>query len=140
MGSALDLVFVNAYRDSEYRVMQTHPLVLMVDVPSPELASLYKAKGATCAAFITACNPFSCELSEADNAMRQAELATELKRRSLSFFEGVGQHPSGDWPGEPSFLVLGLALEAAKSLGKAYEQNAVIWCGPDSVPSLVLLR
>ena len=109
-------------------------------MPSPELASLYKAKSASCAAFITACNPFSRELSDADNAKRQAELAAELKRRSLSFFEGVGQHPSRDQPGEPSFFVLGLALEAAKSLGKAYEQNAVIWCGPDAVPNLVLLR
>lgn len=36
-------------------------------------------------------------------------------------------------------LVLGLALEAAKSLGNAYEQNAVIWCGADAVPNLVLL-
>ncbi len=138
--SELDASLINAYLETEYRVTQAHPLVLRVDVPSPELASLYKAKGASCAAFITACNPFSCELSDADNAKRQAELAAELKRRSLSFFEGVGQHPSGDWPGEPSFLVLGLALEAAKSLGKAYEQNAVIWCGPDAVPSLVLLR
>lgn len=138
--SELDASLINAYRETEYGVKQAHPLVLRVDVPSPELASLYKAKGASCAAFITACNPFSRELSDADNAKRQAELAAELKRRSLNFFEGVGQHPSGDWPGEPSFLVLGLALEAAKSLGKAYEQNAVIWCSPDAVPSLVLLR
>lgn len=140
MQSELDASLINAYRETEYRVTQDHPLVLRVDVPSLELAAIYEAKGATCAAFITACNPFSRELSDADNAMRQAELAAELRRRSLSSFKGVGQHPSGDWPGEPSFLVLGLALEAAKSLGKAYEQNAVIWCGPDAVPSLVLLR
>lgn len=140
MQSELDASLITAYRETEYRVTQDHPLVLRVDVPSPELASLCKTRGASCAAFITACNPFSRELSAANNAMRQAELAAELKRRSLSFFEGVGQHPSGNWPGEPSFLVLGLALEAAKSLGKTYEQNAVIWCGPDAVPSLVLLR
>ncbi|CAM8645733.1 hypothetical protein MCEMIE11_01299 [Burkholderiales bacterium] len=29
--------------------------------------------------------------------------------------------------------------EVAKSLGKTYEQNAVIWCGPDAVPKLFLL-
>ncbi len=138
--SELDASLISAYRETEYRVTQADPFVLRVDVPSPELASLYKAKGASCAAFITACNQFSRALSDADNAIRQAGLATELKRRNLNFFDGVGQHPSGDWPGEPSFLVLGLALEAAKSLGKAYEQNAVIWCGPDAVPSLVLLR
>ena len=72
--------------------------------------------------------------------MRQGELTAELIRRGLAFLEGVGQHRSGDWPGEPSFLVLGLALEVAKSLGKHYEQNAIIWCGPDAVPQLTLLR
>ena len=139
MNTGCDSSLIKAYEETEYRVTQGHPLVLRVNVPSPELASLYKAKGASCAAFITACNPFSRMLSNEDNAKRQAELAAELKRRSLSFFAGVGQHPSGNWPGEHSFLVLGLALEAARSLGKAYEQNAVIWCGPDAVPRLVLL-
>ena len=131
---------IKAYQETEYRVTQGHSLVLRVDAPCPELASLYKAKGVSCAAFITACNPFSNLLSDEDNAKRQARLAAELKRRSLYFFGGIGQHPSGNWPGEPSFLVLGLALEAAKSLGKAYEQNAVVWCGADAVPKLVLLK
>ena len=93
-----------------------------------------------CAAFITAFNPFSRELTADENRRRQAELAKELTRRSLDFVEGVGQHPSGDWPGEPSFLVFGLELEAAKSLGKVYEQNAIIWCGADCVPDLILLK
>jgi hypothetical protein len=35
---------------------------------------------------------------------------------------------------------LGLSLEAAKALGKKYDQNAVVWCGPDAIPELVLLR
>jgi hypothetical protein len=35
--------------------------------------------------------------------------------------------------------VLGLALEAAKSLGRRHEQNAVVWSGPDAVPQLVML-
>jgi hypothetical protein len=31
---------------------------------------------------------------------------------------GMGEHPSGDWPGEGTVLVLGLSPEAAKSLGQ----------------------
>ncbi len=138
--SKLDASLINAYSETEYRVAQDFFFVLKVDVPSTELATLYKAKNVSCAAFITACNPFSRELNDADNAKRQAELMVELTRKSLSFIEGVGQHPSGDWPGEPSLLALGLTLEAAKSLGMAFEQNAIIWCGPDAVPNLVLLR
>ena len=139
MNAECNKSLIRAYQETEYRVTQGHSLVLRIDTPSPDLASLYQAKGVSCAAFITACNPFSNLLSNEENAKRQASLSAELKRRSLCFFAGVGQHPSGNWPGEPSFLVLGLALEAAKSLGKAHEQNAVVWCGADAVPKLVLL-
>jgi hypothetical protein len=138
--SELDASLVTAYRETEYRVTEGEPFVLKVDEPCPALLGLYRAKNVLCAAFITAYNPFSQELTDAENAVRQKDLAFELKRRSLSYFEGIGQHPSRDWPGEPSFLALGLALEAAKSLGKAFEQNAIIWCGADAVPNLVLLR
>ncbi len=140
MQSELDAFLVAAYRETEYQVTEGAPFVLKVDEPCPALLGLYRAKNVSCAAFITACNPFSRELTDSENAVRQTELASELKRRSLSYLEGVGHHPSGDWPGEPSFLALGLALEAAKSLGKAFEQNAIIWCGADAVPNLVLLR
>ena len=140
MQSELDASLVAAYRETECRVTEGEPLVLRVDELCPALLGLYRAKNVSCAAFRTAYNPFSQELTDAENALRQTDLASELKRRSLSYFEGVGQHPSGDWPGEPSFLALGLALEAARSLGKAYEQNAMIWCGADAVPNLVLLR
>ena len=104
------------------------------------MLALYRVHTVSCAAFITACNPLSQLLSDAENQQRQTELAAELARRSLTYLEGLGQSASGDWPGEPSFLVLGLALEAAKTMGRAYGQNAVVWCGPDAVPSLVLLR
>ena len=140
LNSKLDASLINAYRETEYRVTQDFFFVLKVDVTSTELATLYKAKNVSSAAFITACNPFSHERSDTDNVKRQSELSAELKRRSLSFIVGVGQHPSGDWPGEPSFLALGLTLETAKSLGIAFEQNAIIWCGLDAVPNLVLLR
>ena len=140
MKSELDASLVTAYRETEYQISEGESFVLRVDEPCPALLGLYRAKNVSCAAFVTACNPFSRELTDAENAVRQTELAAELRRRGLNYFQGVGQHPSEDWPGEPSFFVLGLALEAAKSLGKDYEQNAFIWCGPDAVPSLVVLR
>jgi hypothetical protein len=140
MQTELNTFLISAYRETEYRVTQGYHCVLKVDATSPELTNLYKSRGVSCAAFITACNPFSRNLSDTDNLQRQTKLAAELSRKNLSYLEGVGQHPSGDWPGEPSFLALGVALEAAKSLGKTFEQNAIIWCGPDAVPTLILLR
>ncbi len=73
------------------------------------------------------------------NQLRKGDLAGDLRYRSLSYLSGEGRHPSNGWPAEPSLLVLGLALQAAKSLGRRHEQNAVVWSGPDAVPQLVML-
>lgn len=83
--------------------------------------------------------PFSRSLDAPSNQLRQEDLAAELRHRSLAYLSGEGRHPSNGWPAEPSFLVLGLALEAAKSLGRRHEQNAIVWSGPDGVPRLVML-
>jgi hypothetical protein len=131
---------VQAYRETEYRVFGTELFRLSVGSASPELLALYQGHKVTCAAFITACNPLSQELPAHENQRRQDELAKELSQRSLNYLDGFGQHPSGRWPGEPSFLVLGLELEAAKSLGQSLEQNAIVWCGANAVPELILLR
>jgi hypothetical protein len=37
-------------------------------------------------------------------------------------------------------LILGLDLEAARTLGNRMEQNAIVWIGADAVPELVLLK
>lgn len=116
-------------------------MTLKVGAPCRPLVTLHKTARVESSAFITACNPFSQQVCDAViNARRQHALASELTQRGLSFFDGIGQHPSQKWPGEASFLVLGLSLEAAKVLGVRHEQNAIIWSGADAVPQLILLR
>ncbi|TXH37992.1 MAG: DUF3293 domain-containing protein [Burkholderiaceae bacterium] len=46
---------------------------------------------------------------------------------------------SNQWPGEDSFLVLGINLEAVKTLGRRFGQNAVLWCDATAIPQLILL-
>jgi hypothetical protein len=55
----------------------------------------------------------------------------------LSFVDGIGQHPSNKWPGEPSVLILNLDLESTKVLAAKYEQHAFVWTGETAVPELV---
>lgn len=131
---------IQAYLETHYHVDGNAPLTLKVGESHPSLAALHQTAGVESSAFITACNPFSQSCDGASNASRQETLARELKQRSLSFIDGVGLHPSNQWPGEASFLVLGLSLEAAKALGAQHGQNAIIWCGADAVPQLILLR
>jgi hypothetical protein len=113
---------------------------LRVGVANPRLAALHKANNIVTSSFITAVNPFSKTLPDDTNAKRQALLVEELKQRNLVFIGGIGLHSSGKWPGEPSFLALGLDLHSAKMLGAKFEQNAVVWIGNNAVPQLILLR
>ena len=138
--SVIDRVLIQAFLETDYRVDAPAAMTLRVGVANPLLADLHKARRVESSAFITACNPFSQAFDAASNVERQEALARELRQQGLAFIGGIGQHPSNNWPGEPSFLVLGLSLEAAKALGTRHEQNAIIWCGADAVPTLVLLR
>ncbi len=138
--SSIDPETVHAYQGTEYRVHGDAPVILMIGVASPGLAALHNFHRVESSAFITACNPFSQAHDDTANVARQDALAAELRFRSLAFIEGVGQHPSNQWPGEASFLVLGVSREAAKALGTRFEQNAIVWTGLDAVPELVLLR
>lgn len=138
--SLMDPATVQAYRQTHYCVHANTPVILHIGVASAPLAMLYKARRAQSCAFITACNTFGQLLDACLNAERQKALLRELRQRSLKFIEGTGQHPSNGWPGEASFLVWDLSLQASVALGKRHGQNAIVWCASDAVPQLVLLR
>ena len=116
------------------------PFTLRIGEPSDALACAHKAHHADCSAFITACNPWSQAVDETSNAQLHVALLRELAQRSRATIEGIGQHPSNQWPGEVSCLVFGLTLEAAKTLGNRLAQNAIVWSGSDAVPQLIVLR
>jgi sugar phosphate isomerase/epimerase len=138
--SEISPLTIKAYMETDYCVFGEFPFVLRAGIANESLAKLYKRVKTNCGVFVTAFNPFSNVVGEAANTARQVELAKELNRRNLTYFDGIGKHPSGEWTAEPSYFVLGLSLEAAKALGKKYYQNAVVWCGPDAILELVLLR
>jgi len=140
LDTILDAALVQAYRETAYQVQGPAPFTLQVGQASAALAAAHHQHGVDCSAFITACNPFSRRLDDAANADRHAALGRELRQRGLPSQEGLGRHPSGDWPGETSHLVLGLARDEACALGRALEQNAILWAAADAVPQLILLR
>lgn len=138
--SAIDDATLRAYRETEYRVHGEAPLTLKVDQRSAPLAALHARLHVASSAFITAANPFSQPCDASHNDARQQALADELAQLGFSAIPGIGQHPDNGWPGEPSFLVLGISLDTASALGTKYGQNAIVWSGADAVPRLILLR
>jgi hypothetical protein len=135
---------IEAYRYAYYRAGSGgNAITLLVDQYSEPLAKLLAETGYRCAAFITACNPFGTEESLEANMKACADLRERLDRyvaRARQIIEGEGIDPSGVWPPEKSFLVLGLDLETSEALGREFGQNAIVWSGPDAIPKLVLLR
>lgn len=145
---------IAAYRDAHYELSADSsaglaaPFVLRVDVASPELLDLYRRHNVSQAAYLTACNPHSTVLSDADNRARMDELvralagqgSARMKTRSYTILLGRGTDPSGAWPGEASVLVLGMSESEARDLGTRFGQNALLQAGADGVPRLVLLR
>lgn len=142
-GSALPESLVAAYLSTAYRVLPAvgmEGFTLQVGVAQPRLVELMQRHQSVGAAFITAWNPYGKPLPAAENWERNERLHTELMQRGLPHWPGFGEDTQGDWPGEESFLVLGLELAAAQRLGSALAQNAVVWAGSDGVAILILLN
>lgn len=131
---------IQAYLETNYHVNGATPMTLNIGVANAGLAALHTSHSVESSAYVTACNPYSQALDVSANVARQAVLARELQQHGLTYINGIGQHPTNGWTGEQSFLVLGLSREDARMLGARHEQNAIVWCGPDAVPELVLLR
>lgn len=139
--SAIAPSLIAAYHETDYRVEAADaPFILKVGRSSPELRALFKAHHADCAAFLTACNPGSVRCSGAENDRAQEALLDDLHSQDLLAISGVSRDISGTWPGEPSFLVLGLDLERARELAGKYWQNAFVWADGSGVPELILMR
>lgn len=138
--SLISVETIQAYRETEFRVFVECVVVLKISEKNEELVALLKFHRSEVCAFVTAYNPFGEILSHEQNSDLQKRLEEEIQFRGLTYIAGEGKHPVGDWPGEPSYLVFDLSLEAAKTLGRKFNQNAIVWCGPDAVPQLILLR
>jgi hypothetical protein len=128
---------IQAFKETEYFVHTEPAFKMQIGLHCPELARLLAERNVQCTAFVTAWNPFSQALSLEENEERQQALKAELKKSGMSFIDGIGQHPSNQWPGEPSFLILNLNRASATELAAQYKQHAFVWSGETALPELV---
>ena len=131
------LALLLAYENSDYVVFEPR-LVLHVGEPNAALDELLESHGERSAAFLTASNPGSKPRSEAENQAANRKLLESQRALSRTCLEGEGRAPDRGWA-EPSFLVLGIALAEAESLGRSFGQNAIVFCEKGRAPELVLI-
>jgi len=132
---------VRAYRATDYRLGHTtQDIVLAPGLRSDRLAALFASESVNCGAFLTAFNPLGTQKSDIANDLAHTQLATVLTGLGLKFIEGSGSEEGTHWPTEKSLFALGLGREGAISIGRQFDQDAIVWVGDSAVPELVLLR
>jgi hypothetical protein len=131
---------LQSYKSADYHVDASPSFILKIGIHSAELDSIYKTSHKYTAAFITAFNPYSQELSNQENKDRNYKLEELIQSLHFDYIHGEGKCGNDDWDGEESFLIIGISEEQASEIGKQFEQNAIVWCNKDAIPQLLLLK
>ena len=113
-----------AYEATDYRVGDR--FTIRCGERSPPLEALLTESRHDTWAFITAWNPGSIALDTTENRRRMTSLCDRIALLGLPMLEGEGMGTGGDWPPEPSLLVLGIGASEAVELGRAFGQVAII--------------
>jgi Protein of unknown function (DUF3293) len=79
---------------------------------------------------LTAANPFSKQLSDAENAARNLDMKLEIEELGFEFDWSYGEQSDHSWR-EDGFVVFDAPLEVTLELGRKFEQNAILY-GVDS--------
>ena len=131
---------LDSYAAANYHVYADPSFILKIDISSKELRKLLIELNVKFAAFITAFNPYSQELSLKENRLRNKKLEGKIQSLDLYYIKGDGRCGDSGVVGEESFLVLGLSKKQAINLGKESQQNAIVVCDANAIPSLLLLK
>lgn len=117
-----------AYEATAYQVDAgpQRRFAIRVGERSADVDELLAAAGVEAWAFITACNPRSVRLADAENAARMAGLVDVVRGRGLAFLPGAGAGDDPGWPAEPSLLILGIDETDAVALAREFDQLAIV--------------
>jgi hypothetical protein len=129
------------YTHADYRIgTAADCITLKIDQYSEPLAQFLVTLNQSCAAIISAYNPYSQLVSDEENVAAHESLRHILTCHAYQGIESVHTDPTGVWPAEKSFFIPGIDIHSAKSLGQQFNQNAIVWIDRDAIPRLVLLR
>lgn len=131
----IDPYLIDAYLHTTYHVFEP-AIIIRIGEPSPALDDLLKQHRQAGWAFITAFNPASEILSDAENLKRHEQLLKAV--HPYIFFEGEGRGENPPWKPERSLLVIGIDPNTATRIGSEFGQNAIV-VGKSGEPAELLL-
>jgi hypothetical protein len=133
----LDERLIAAYTATDYVLHgENADLVLNIGRASPQFDAILDRRGADTAVIVTAYNPRSVVLSDAENQARHQALMEVLRQRGLDFEIGEGRDPGGHWKAEIECVAYGISLEAGLELARSFDQNAIVFIRRGAAPEL----
>jgi nucleotide-binding universal stress UspA family protein len=116
-----------AYRATSYAV-DDGPLrfVIRIGARCAPLDELLRVRALEEWAYVTAWNPGGRLADRAANEAAQKRLEAELLATGRPLLRGASLGDSGEWPPEPSLLVLGIPRDEAVALARRYGQEAIV--------------
>lgn len=136
----LDRRLIQAYLRTVYRLVEPR-FDVRIGRPNPALDRWLNQSGWGTYAFITACNPGSVLLPDAENKRRQDALFRALCAQGMQVpLPAVHIGAGGDWPPEASWWIPELAAETAVALARQFGQNALVFGQKDAAAVLWWIR
>ena len=119
---------LDAYMKTNYRAdTPLGPIDIRIGLTQSTLNELLETHNAHSWAFVTAFNPHSVALSASENAFRHRQLCQSVDDAGYLNFPGEGIPDDDRWHSESSLLIIGISKVVAVSLGRSYQQNAILF-------------
>ena len=125
-----------SYKSTCYEIINPN-IEIFIDQENKKLDGFLHTNNFKSWCFITAWNPYSKSLTTIENIKLNILLETDLKEHKIYAAKGKDTH--GVWPVEPSYFIVNISKEAAVSLGKKYQQNAIVFGEINSLATLLVL-
>src|SRR3569623_1590709 len=134
----LDERLIAAYRATDYVLFvgDGHDVTLNIGRHNPDFDRVLDRRNAATAVVVTAHNPRSIVLSDAENRARHAALTALLAAGGHDNALGEGRDPTGAWKAELECVVFGIPVETGLELARRFAQNAIVFVTKGGVPEL----
>ena len=140
----LNASLIAAYNATNYvlfvgegKAAEACEVVLNIGRPSAAFDAELARRGAETAVVVTAYNPRSEVLPDAENRLRHDQLKAVLDARGFPYAIGEGRDPTGHWQAEVECVVFGITVETGIALARAFDQNAIVFVRKGGAPELV---
>lgn len=135
----LDRSLIDAYRATEYVLFvgDGEEITLRIGEPNSAFDRALGQHETATAVVVTAYNPRSVVLPEAENRVRHARLTALLEDRGFDYALGEGRDPTGHWKAELECVVFGISAETGLEIARAFGQNAIVFVTRGGAPELL---